>query len=117
MASAPRSRTKSVSNPSKGSTVTLTVAKPKAKVEVPDVTGLSQGDATEELSGAGFRVRIVEQAVTDAGEDGVVLDQTPAGGAEVKRGATVTITVGKFSAAPNPEGAGGTQGAETPPEQ
>ena len=81
----------------KGSTVTLTVAKQPTDVEVPDVRGETQGDAVQRLSGDGFEIKIVEQTVDSPEGDGVVLEQSPAGG-RARRGSTVTLTVGKFSA-------------------
>jgi beta-lactam-binding protein with PASTA domain len=50
------------------------------------------------LAGSGFRVRVVRQTVTDPGEQGIVLDQRPAGGANAPAGSTVTITVGNYTA-------------------
>jgi eukaryotic-like serine/threonine-protein kinase len=78
-----------------GATVTLTVAAEPADVEVPDVTGRSQAEATEALSGAGFTVRVTEQEVDSPDQDGVVLSQSPTG--RRPRGARVTIVVGTFN--------------------
>lgn len=80
----------------KGTSVSIVVAKAPTQVTVPDVTGQDQSAAATELSGAGLTVVINEQEVATPGEDGVVLDQTPGGGTEVKKGARVTLTVGKF---------------------
>jgi serine/threonine-protein kinase len=81
----------------KGSTVTLAVAKEPQQVDVPDVTGESQADAVARLSKDGFEIRTREQPVDSEEGDGVVLEQDPASG-KADRGATVTITVGKFDA-------------------
>jgi eukaryotic-like serine/threonine-protein kinase len=86
----------------KGSTVTLTVAKQPEQVDVPDVTGLDESDATDQLSGAGFRVRLERQPVDSPDDDGIVLDQSPGPG-NADRGSRVTITVGRFEPALNPE--------------
>ncbi len=82
----------------KGSTVTLTVAKKPEKVPVPDVTGEPNSDAIRILSGAGFEVNTRSEDVPTEDGDGVVLSQSPAGGAEAKPGSDVTITVGHFVA-------------------
>jgi serine/threonine-protein kinase len=86
----------------KGSTVTLTVAKEPSQVDVPDVTGLDESDATDQLSGAGFRVRLDPQDVDTPDQDGVVLEQKPGPG-KAKRGSRVTLTVGRFNPDLNPE--------------
>jgi eukaryotic-like serine/threonine-protein kinase len=86
----------------KGSSITLTVAKEPEQVDVPDVIGLDESDATDQLSGAGFRVRLQEDAVDSPDQDGVVLDQDPGPG-PADRGSRVTITVGRFNPALNPE--------------
>jgi eukaryotic-like serine/threonine-protein kinase len=77
-----------------GSTVTLSVSLGPPATPVPDVTSLDQAAATATLQSAGFVAKVVSQATTDPGQDGIVLSQTPVGGANAKAGATVTITVG-----------------------
>ena len=80
----------------KGSTVSIVIAKAPVQVTVPDVVGEDQSAAATQLSGAGFTVIINEQEVSDPRQDGVVLDQTPGGGSQVKKGSRVTLTVGTF---------------------
>jgi eukaryotic-like serine/threonine-protein kinase len=65
-------------------------------VSVPDVVGRSQNAATRTLSGRGFEVTVDEVGVDSRREDGIVVEQSPAGGEPVERGSTVTITVGRF---------------------
>jgi eukaryotic-like serine/threonine-protein kinase len=77
----------------RGSTVTLYVSSGPGQVTVPDVTGQSQGSAQVELAGAGLKVDITEQD-SDA-QTGTVISQSPAGGASVDRGSTVTIVVAR----------------------
>jgi eukaryotic-like serine/threonine-protein kinase len=87
-----------------GSTVTLAVAIEPKQVAVPDVVGRSQNFATKLLSGRGFEVTVEEEAVDSPDEDGLVQKQSPASGDEkVDRGSTVTISVGRFDPALNPE--------------
>jgi serine/threonine-protein kinase len=87
----------------KGDTVTLTVAKAPEQVDVPDVTGEDAADAVRALSRAGFEVDQKSKTVDSPEGDGVVVEQSPAGG-KADKGAKVTITVGKFDPSLNPEG-------------
>ena len=79
----------------RGMTVTLRVASAPAKIDVPDVTGLDAESAQQQLTAAGFRVQVDNQPVSDASQDGVVIDESPAGGSQAAKGSTVTITVGQ----------------------
>jgi len=74
--------------------VTLSVSNGPPLTPVPDVTSLDVSAATATLQVAGYVVKVVKQPVTDPGQDGIVLGQSPAGGANAKPGSTVTITVG-----------------------
>ncbi|MEJ7780955.1 MAG: PASTA domain-containing protein, partial [Solirubrobacteraceae bacterium] len=79
-----------------GSTVTITVATEAEQVSVPDVEGLSESEASERLSASGFEVDIQERDVDSPSDDGTVLGQSPGGGQQADRGATVAILVGRF---------------------
>ncbi|MGI8805557.1 MAG: PASTA domain-containing protein, partial [Thermoleophilaceae bacterium] len=89
-----------------GATVEISVstgppAKPEVEmVTVPGVVGLSESAASSQLSAAGLDVATSDQVTEDEGEDGVVLSQSPGGGAEIEAGTTVTIVVGRFEAPP-----------------
>jgi serine/threonine-protein kinase len=99
----------------KGSTVNLMVAKEPAERDVPDVIDADRQDAIDTLQEAGFKVRITEQAVTTPDQDGVVLDQNPPSGEKRKKGARVTITVGRFDdSGLNPEPSATPTPASTP---
>jgi serine/threonine-protein kinase len=87
----------------KGSAVKLVVAKAPPDVDVPDVVDQQQGDAENALRGAGFKVRTRSQDVDTLDQDGVVIDQDPAGGEKLEKGSRVTIVVGKFNPPLNPE--------------
>jgi beta-lactam-binding protein with PASTA domain len=76
-----------------GSSVTIFVSDAKVR-EVPDVTGLTQGEAEAELEDAGFNVSVRTRDTEQPDEDGTVLSQSPRGGVERRERATVTITVG-----------------------
>jgi eukaryotic-like serine/threonine-protein kinase len=65
-----------------------------ARVTVPDVIGLEQPAATQTLEDAGFIVDVIRAPVEDPADDGIVVDQQPAGGTSAPRGAVVTIFVG-----------------------
>jgi eukaryotic-like serine/threonine-protein kinase len=75
-----------------GTTVILRVSRGPEPVAVPDVVGRSEADARSALEGAGLTVETAQQESEDE-EPGTVLAQDPAGGAEVRSGSTVTITV------------------------
>ena len=53
--------------------------------------------ATTDLQQSGFKVHIVNQPTSDPNQDGIVLSQNPAGGAQAKPGSPVTITVGRIT--------------------
>jgi eukaryotic-like serine/threonine-protein kinase len=85
-----------------GTRITITVSKGKQQVDVPNVVGLSAGDASRQLRAAGLRAVRRERKVTSEDEDGQVVDQRPAAGVEVDEGDEVVIFVGKFEE-PQPE--------------
>jgi beta-lactam-binding protein with PASTA domain len=80
----------------KGSVVTLSVSKGPTTTSVPDVSTLDEGTAVDTLKASKFKVNVVRQDTNDPGEDGIVLSQNPAGGAQAKPGSTVTIVVGRL---------------------
>jgi eukaryotic-like serine/threonine-protein kinase len=75
----------------KGTRVRLLVSSGPEQFAVPDVTGLSRESAEARLRDDGFGVSVAEQE-SDVTE-GDVISQNPAGGTELTRGETVTITV------------------------
>jgi serine/threonine-protein kinase len=79
-----------------GSVVVLTVSggTSGARVIVPDVVDQDEGTAVEALEGEGLRVDVVRVPVQDPQQEGIVIDQQPAGGTSAPRGAAVTIFVG-----------------------
>jgi len=76
-----------------GTAVRLVLSKGKELVEVPNVTGKKQAEATKALQDRGFEVR-VEQVFSDTVERGVVAGQTPSAGS-AEKGSTVVIQVSK----------------------
>jgi len=63
--------------------------------------GLTTGAANATLGAAGFPAAQQPQTVTNHSQNGIVLSQNPAASAQAKKGATVTIVVGKY-VAPTP---------------
>jgi serine/threonine-protein kinase len=81
----------------KGATVTITISTGPELATVPEVIGETSGDARAMIQDAGFRPRTVFQDVTDPLQEGVVLDQDPAGGSQARPGSTITIYVGRLA--------------------
>ena len=88
----------------RGEGVTITVAEAPEQVDVPDVTGLSRGEAIGVLSNAGLAASVRQRTTTEQDENGTVLDQSPGAGIEVERGSTVIIFVGRVREPPEEEG-------------
>src|SRR5687768_6646356 len=78
-----------------GSTVTVVVSSGVEEVEVPDVTGQTQEQATAGLRAAGFQVQVQTENVQEDSQDGRVLRQSPEGETTAEKGSVVTITVGR----------------------
>jgi beta-lactam-binding protein with PASTA domain len=77
--------------------VTLTVSTGPQKLDVPDVTGLDEDSARQQLEAAGFQVQVNDEPTTDPGQDGFVLRQSPAGASAATKGSVVTLVVGRLS--------------------
>jgi serine/threonine-protein kinase len=71
-----------------GDTVTITVSKGQQKFDVPDVNGKSSADAKQILQDAGFQVRVITLFFGDT-----VFSQSPGGGSQAPKGATITLWV------------------------
>ncbi|MCW3019564.1 MAG: pknB [Solirubrobacterales bacterium] len=77
--------------------VNLTVAQAPKEVAVPSVVGAAQAAAAAALRHAGFKVMTQPHATTEQSQVGVVVEQTPAGGARARKGSTVAIAVGMLA--------------------
>ncbi|MGP3921623.1 Stk1 family PASTA domain-containing Ser/Thr kinase [Streptomyces sp. 8N616] len=77
-----------------GSAVAITVSKGE-RVEAPDVVGDSLEDATRELREDGLNVRVAPEEVFSEEDKGEIAAQSPAGGDQLAKGDTVTLTVSK----------------------
>ncbi|SCD89058.1 serine/threonine protein kinase [Streptomyces sp. DvalAA-14] len=71
-----------------GDTVTITVSKGQQTFDVPDVTGKSTDDAQDILKAAGFDTRVINLFFGDT-----VFSQSPGGGNQAPKGATITLWV------------------------
>lgn len=80
----------------RGDTVTLIVSTGAGSVIVPNVVGKPEENAIADLTGSGLDVDIVREDVTDASEDGRVLDQAPPPTTRLRVGDDVTIFIGKL---------------------
>jgi serine/threonine-protein kinase len=96
----------------RGQTVRLLVSSGPAIIDVPDVTGQSQGDATQTLTNASFKVA-VRQEISDDVDPGTVIDQQPAGNDHAAKFSTVTITVAQGSLITIPSVSGDVGAAKT----
>ncbi|MFB8030307.1 MULTISPECIES: Stk1 family PASTA domain-containing Ser/Thr kinase [unclassified Streptomyces] len=76
------------------SAVALVVSK-GSPVDVPDVTGLSVGDARAELDEAGLDAEVLTERVNSSEAAGDIARQSPGSGAEAAEGDTVELTVSK----------------------
>jgi beta-lactam-binding protein with PASTA domain len=76
----------------RGSTVSVWLSSGEGAVEVPNVVGKTQVEATNELLALGLQVLPQEEPSADQ-PPGTVLRQDPGAGAEAKAGAKVTIVV------------------------
>jgi serine/threonine-protein kinase len=98
-----------------GSKVNLTVAKASNEVAVPKVVGQSETQAAAALGGAGFAPRVVNAPVSEQGQVGVVLKQSPGAGTTARKGSTVTLTVGVLETPTTPTTPTTTTPTTTPP--
>lgn len=71
-----------------GDTVTITLSKGQQLFDVPDVKGKSSGEAKQILKDAGFDIRVMHAFFGDT-----VFSQSPDGGQQAPKGATITVWV------------------------
>ncbi|MFF2512253.1 Stk1 family PASTA domain-containing Ser/Thr kinase [Streptomyces sp. NPDC058086] len=79
----------------KGSTITLTIAKPAEKATVPDVAGKSCDDAKAAMTANNLVGNCTEIDVTDPNQADKVVSTVPAIGSSVDKNSSVNIQVGK----------------------
>ena len=85
-----------------GDTVLLVVSLGREPVTVPDLSGMTEQQATNALNSVGLVIRVANtrQPVADPNQDGLVVDQIPAPGATANQGDTVTVTLGEYTPPP-----------------
>src|ERR671914_512034 len=81
----------------RGATVTLQVSIGPSTSTVPDVTSQDEASASDQITEAGFRVRVQDEETTDESLDGIVISQAPEGGSEEEPNAIITLFVGRFT--------------------
>jgi serine/threonine-protein kinase len=107
----------------RGTRVTLVVSTGEEKVDVPNVEGLSPGDAARQLRAEGLGAVRRERTVTSPEDDGVVIDQRPGAGVELDEGGQVVIIVGvlrpeeEVQPLPPPAGENPEENSEENPEE
>jgi len=79
-----------------GARVTVTVSSGPAELDVPDVTGLDEASAREQLEAAGFEVEVTDEPTTDTAQDGLVVRQSPSAATARPTGGVVTIVVARL---------------------
>ena len=85
-----------------GDTVLLVVSLGRQPVEVPDLTNMTEQEATQALNERNLIINVSNsrQPVADQGQDGLVVDQIPDPGTTVDQGDTVTVTLGEYTPPP-----------------
>ena len=78
----------------KGSTIKITISKGIEKVEVPDVIGLKEKKAKEELKRAGLEIETSEE-FSDSTAKGYVVSQDIDAEEKIKKGSTISIVISK----------------------
>jgi eukaryotic-like serine/threonine-protein kinase len=81
----------------KRQSVELRISSGAPRATVPDVIGLDEQSAGEQLAAAGFDVQVVEEPTSDEAQNGVVIDQDPRVGSDASSGSVVTITVARLA--------------------
>jgi eukaryotic-like serine/threonine-protein kinase len=79
--------------------ITLVLSAGREQVTVPSVEGLNEQNARNQLEAAGLSVTVSQQDVSNPGQDGRVLSQSPTANQRVNRGDTVNIVVGRLQVA------------------
>ena len=76
-----------------GETVTIFVSEGRAQVEVPELVGLTQEEAEEEIEDAKLRLGDIATEPSDEFEPGIVISQSPEPGSEADVRSTVDLVV------------------------
>ncbi|MDX3381233.1 Stk1 family PASTA domain-containing Ser/Thr kinase [Streptomyces niveiscabiei] len=87
----------------KNDSVTLTVSDGPQTVRVPDVTGLTQAEASKRLTAAGLEPGVVTSEFNDSVTKGTVIRTTPAVGTSRRAGSAVALVVSKGASVEIPD--------------
>jgi serine/threonine-protein kinase len=85
-----------------GDRVLIVVSLGPAPVEVPDLTNMTEQEASDALAAVNLVLDVSNntQPVADEAQDGLVVDQVPDPGTTVDQGDTVTVTLGEYTPPP-----------------
>ncbi len=85
-----------------GDIILLVVSLGPEPVPVPDLSGMTEQQATNTLNDVGLVIRVANTRVpvADPNQDGLVVDQVPGPGATAEQGDTVTVTLGEYTPPP-----------------
>jgi len=85
-----------------GDTVLLVVSLGPEPVQVPDLSNMTEQEATEALEARNLVINVSNstQPVADQAQDGRVVGQVPSPGTTVDQGDTVTVTLGEYTPPP-----------------
>jgi serine/threonine-protein kinase len=86
----------------RGDTVSYWVSTGKPQATVPDLSGMTQTDATNAITAAGLKLGTVTQQTSTTVPAGSVVSQDPAADEKVDKGETVSIVVSSGSPSPSP---------------
>lgn len=78
-----------------GATVTMTVSSGPGDVEVPNLVGVSEAQATAQLSDLGLVLARKEQRFDDSAAAGVILEQEPAPGSDAQPGQRIEVVISR----------------------
>jgi serine/threonine-protein kinase len=90
-----------VGNSDEKPTIDVRIAKAPEKVKVPNVIGKPLETAKGYITQVGLQVNVIEQPTTDQSQIGKVIDVNPGEGEELKKGETVSISVGVAATPPS----------------
>ncbi len=101
-----------------GTPVNLVVAKASSRIQVPNFSGMTQDQVSEQLAELGLTLDAQTQE-TDQAAPGTAISQSPEAGAEIERGGTVTVTFAEAPQQPTEQpgqGNGNGNGDQSPPD-
>ena len=97
-----------------GQKVDLVVSSGKPLKQVPNVVGLTQQDAENAITAAGFVAQAVQEDIATCPTPGSVCRQDPGQGTQAPQGSTVTIFVGSAGPTESPSPSDTTSPSPTP---